>query len=75
MTIEINTKFEIGQRVWMPDGNGEYVKGRVVGITLFHADLTETPRCIVAQSLNYKCIDEQRNKYSFNEYQLSPRKL
>lgn len=73
--VTIPLKFGKGDRVWMPDGKGGETKGRVVKIMLFLADLTERPARINFQSLNYHCIDEQKNLHVFHECQLRERKL
>ncbi|MBO7640245.1 MAG: hypothetical protein J6S66_00645 [Bacteroidales bacterium] len=75
MTWTITTKFNPGDRVWMPDGNGGKMKGRVEGVSLFQADLSQPPGKAVVQSLNYKCIDIEGGTYFFHEYQLSERKI
>lgn len=75
MTITIDTKFNVGDRVWMPDGNGGREKGRIKSIRLFHADLTKSPGSIVGNSLNYECVDVNSNSYHFHEYQLTKREI
>lgn len=75
MEVTITTKFAKGDRVWMPDGQGHKIKGKVVKIVLFLADLTDNPGRIVASSVNYHCIDEQRQPHVLHEYQLEPRTI
>lgn len=60
MEVLIKTKFNRGDRVWMPDGNGGKIAGRVMGLVLFRAELSESPERIVSQSLNYHCVDIDR---------------
>lgn len=73
MEVLIKTKFNRGDRVWMPDGNGGKIAGRVMGLVLFRAELSESPERIVSQSLNYHCVDIDRKEFVFHEYQLEKR--
>lgn len=75
MEVTITTKSGKGDRVWMPDGQGHKIKGKVVKVVMFLADLTDYPERIVAQSVNYHCIDEQRKPHVLHEYQLQKRTL
>ena len=75
MTWTIITKFNPGDRVWMPDGNGGKMKGRVAGITLIQANLTQPPDKTLFQSLNYRCVDINGGTFYFHEHQLTERKL
>lgn len=75
MEVTIKTAFNPGDRVWMPDGHGGKMKGRVLGITLLFADLTLPPQKINFQSLNYRCVDIDGNEHNVHETQLQERKL
>lgn len=75
MEVTITTKYGKGDRVWMPDGQGHKIKGKVVKIVLFLADLTDNPGRIVASSVNYHCIDEQHQPHVLHEHQLQPRTI
>ena len=75
MEVTIKTAFNPGDRVWMPDGHGGKMKGRVRGITLLFADLTLPPQKINFQSLNYRCVDINGGTFYFHEYQLTERNL
>lgn len=67
MEYTITTAFDIGERVWMPDGNGGQIKGRVLGITLFMADLSQPPGKTAWAGLNYRCIDIDGGLHLFHE--------
>lgn len=75
MEITFTTKFNPGDRVWMPDGNGGKMKGRVKSLVLFMADLAQDPRKTVWRSLNCHCVDIDGNEYCFHEWQLEARNL
>ena len=74
MEWTINTRFSPGDRVWMPDGKGGRIKGRVEKIMIFRADLSEPPEK-TAHNLNYCVTDIEGNKSWLNENQLKERKL
>ena len=74
MEVTITTKFDQGDRVWMPV-DGKLVKGKVVEIRLGWAELTKRPQRISWESLSYECIDEQMQKHIYHEWQLKPREL
>ncbi len=73
MTFTLTTKFNKGDRVWMPDGRGGRMKGRVVSISLFNAKLTDPAQKVAAESLNYRCVTQTGDERHFHEYQLEPR--
>lgn len=75
MIITIDNRFNVGDRVWMPDGKGGKEKGQVRGMTLLMADLTQDPAKILSQSLNYKCVDIHGREFYYHDSQLQERKI
>lgn len=73
MEITLHIPYDIGDRIWMPDGKGGKQKGRIAGMQLFMVDLDRIPQYEVEKSLNIKCINEQRQPFYFHQDQISHR--